>query len=193
MLEAIDRMFQFNQNRRIDMFKDGISVPGLVLKYMFQDLPDYFTVPVPICTTCTRTTSLGARASCFIVTTRKTRPSYDLPSTQTQRRQLIYGVDANAMYLWSIMQKMPTGHFVRRKKEDGFKRQTPRRYECMTIDWLEWDTKNTGQHIRHKGNDSEKLIGMKRLSVDVFCRHQHRLRIPGMYLAWTSILDDQKT
>jgi hypothetical protein len=45
MLEAIDKMFQFNQNRRIDMFKDGISVPGLVLKYMFQDLPDYFTVP----------------------------------------------------------------------------------------------------------------------------------------------------
>jgi hypothetical protein len=23
--------------------------------------------------------------------------------------QLIYGVDANALYLWSIMQKMPTG------------------------------------------------------------------------------------
>jgi hypothetical protein len=34
MLKAIDKMFQFNQNRRIDMFKDGISVPGLVLKYM---------------------------------------------------------------------------------------------------------------------------------------------------------------
>jgi hypothetical protein len=44
MLEAIDKMFQFNQNRRIDMFKDGISVPELVLKYMFQDLPDYFPV-----------------------------------------------------------------------------------------------------------------------------------------------------
>ena len=34
MLEAIDKMFQFNQNRHIDMFKDGISVPGLTLKYM---------------------------------------------------------------------------------------------------------------------------------------------------------------
>jgi hypothetical protein len=45
MLEAIDKMFQFNQNRHIDMFKDGISVPGLTLKYMFQDLPDYFTLP----------------------------------------------------------------------------------------------------------------------------------------------------
>jgi hypothetical protein len=68
------------------------------------------------------------------------------------------------------MQKMPTGHFVRRKKEDGFKRQAPRRYECMAINWLEWEAKNTGQHIRHQGNDSEKLIGMKRLPVDGFCR-----------------------
>ena len=84
--------------------------------------------------------------------------------------QLIYGVDANALYLWSIMQKMPTGHFVRRKKEDGFKRQAPRRYECMAINWLEWEAKNTEQHIRHQGNDSEKLIGMKRLPVYGFCR-----------------------
>jgi hypothetical protein len=30
MLEAIDKIFQFNQNRRINMFKDGISVPGQV-------------------------------------------------------------------------------------------------------------------------------------------------------------------
>lgn len=32
MLEAIEKMFQFNRNRHIDMFKDGVSVPGLVLK-----------------------------------------------------------------------------------------------------------------------------------------------------------------
>jgi hypothetical protein len=38
----------------------------------------------------------------------------------------------------------------------------------MAINWLEWEAKNTGQHIRHQGNDSEKLIGMKRLSVDDF-------------------------
>jgi hypothetical protein len=42
MLEAIDKIIQFNLNRRINMFKDGISFPGLVLKYMFQDLPDDF-------------------------------------------------------------------------------------------------------------------------------------------------------
>ena len=87
MLEAIDKMFQFNHNIRIDMLKDGISVPGLVLKYMFQDLPDYFTVPDEKnkdMYDLYKTSIIGARASCFIVTTRKTRPSYDLPSTQIQ-------------------------------------------------------------------------------------------------------------
>jgi hypothetical protein len=59
------------------------------------------------------------------------------------------------------MQKMPTEHFVRRKKEDGLKRQAPRRYERMAIDWLEWEAKNTGQHIRHQGNDNEKVIGRR--------------------------------
>jgi hypothetical protein len=31
--------------KNVDIFKEGISVRGLVLKYMFQDLPDYFTLP----------------------------------------------------------------------------------------------------------------------------------------------------
>jgi hypothetical protein len=30
------------------------------------------------------------------------------------------GYDANALYLWSILQEMPTGHFVRRKSENQF-------------------------------------------------------------------------
>ena len=45
-LEAIDKQFAFYQQQRIDMFKDGISVPGLTLLYLFNDLPPntYFTV-----------------------------------------------------------------------------------------------------------------------------------------------------
>jgi hypothetical protein len=40
----------------------------------------------------------------------------------------------------------------------------------MVIDWLEWEAKNTGQHIRHQGNDKEKMIGRRRLPVDGFCK-----------------------
>ena len=45
LLEAIDKMYRYYQNQNVDIFKVGISVPGLTLKYMFQDLPDYFTLP----------------------------------------------------------------------------------------------------------------------------------------------------
>ena len=37
-LEAVEKMSQFWQERKIDMFKDGISVPGLSLKYLFSYL-----------------------------------------------------------------------------------------------------------------------------------------------------------
>ena len=37
MLEAIQKMYDYYRNEKIDMFKDGVSVAGLTLKYMFQD------------------------------------------------------------------------------------------------------------------------------------------------------------
>jgi hypothetical protein len=126
--------FQFNQNRHIDMFKDGISVPGLTLRYMFQDLPDYFTLPDEKnkdLYELYKNNIVGGPSIVFHRYHEKDK-TFIRPAEYTDPKpcQLIYGVDANALYLWSIMQKMPNSHFVRRKKEDGFKRQAPRRYEC---------------------------------------------------------------
>ena len=45
-LQAIDKQFVFYRQRGIDMFKGGVSVPGLTLIYLFNDLPEntYFTL-----------------------------------------------------------------------------------------------------------------------------------------------------
>ena len=45
-LQAIHKQFAFYQQQNIDMFKDCISVPGLTLLYLFNDLPSntFFTV-----------------------------------------------------------------------------------------------------------------------------------------------------
>jgi hypothetical protein len=173
MLKAIDKMFQFNQNRRIDMFKDGMSVPGLVLKYIFQDLPDYFTVldeKNKDLYDLYKNNIVGSPSIIFHRYHEKDK-TFIRPAEYTAPKPCqFYGVDTNALYLWSIKQKMPTGHFVRQKKENGLKRQAPRRYERMVIDWLEWEAKNTGQLIRHQGNDKEKVIGRRRLPVDGFCK-----------------------
>ena len=37
-IEAVEKMSQFWRERKIDMFKDGISVAGLTLKYLFSYL-----------------------------------------------------------------------------------------------------------------------------------------------------------
>jgi hypothetical protein len=58
----------------------------------------------------------------------------------------------------SIMQEMPMGHFVRRKSENQFRRETPRRYEWMAIEWLEWEAKNTGYHVSYQGNQNRKCL-----------------------------------
>ena len=46
----------------------------------------------------------------------------------------IVGYDANTLYLWAIMQDMPTGSFTRRRKETGFKRESSSR---MATEWFE--------------------------------------------------------
>ena len=45
-LEALEKQFVFYQKQNIDMFKDGISVPGLALLYLFNNLPKdtFFTI-----------------------------------------------------------------------------------------------------------------------------------------------------
>lgn len=174
MLEAIEKMFQFYKNRKIDMFKDGISVPGLTLKYMFQDLPFYFTLATEKYKDVYHLLKNNIVGGPSIVFHRyhekdvtSIRPNeYDNPKPCKK----IVGFDANALYLWSIMQDMPTGHFSVRKAENEFKRITQQRYIAMAIDWLEWEAKTSGHHIRHQGNNTEKLIGLERKAVDGYCK-----------------------
>ena len=77
----------------------------------------------------------------------------------------IVGYDANALYLWAIMQDMPTGSFTRRREETGFKRESSSR---MATEWLEWKAHEGGIFIRHQMNNTEKRIGERKIPVDGF-------------------------
>ena len=43
-LEALEKQLTFYKNFGLDMFKDGISVPGLTLKYLFKNKDAHFTL-----------------------------------------------------------------------------------------------------------------------------------------------------
>ena len=168
-LQAIDKQFAFYQQHNIDMFKDGISVPGLSLLHLFNDLPDdtYFTV-------FNRTNSdlhelvkdniVGGPAIIFH-RFHETDVTKIRGGGETCRSNV--GYDANALYLWAIMQDMPTGWYTRRREENKFRPQQAQPYGQMAIQWLTRESDRTGCTIRHQGNGREKRIG--KLPVDGWC------------------------
>ena len=77
----------------------------------------------------------------------------------------IVGYDANALYLWAMMQPMPTEQYTRRLESDGFKKQWSGK---MAIEWLGWEACQRDIQIRQEYNNTEKRIDSRRLPVDGF-------------------------
>ena len=74
----------------------------------------------------------------------------------------VVGYDANALYLWAMMQDMPTGRYTRRLDNNNFQKQWSGK---MAIEWLEWQAHQQQIKIRHEYNNTDKRIG----PVDGFC------------------------
>ena len=168
-LDAIAKQAGFYKHQNIDMFKDGISVPGLSLLHLFNDLPSdtYFTV-------FNRTNSdlhelvkdniVGGPA---IIFHRYHEQGITKIRGGEETCRKIVGYDANALYLWALMQDMPTGWYVRRREENGFHPQQAQPYGQMAVQWLTWEAAKNGCTIRHQSNGREKRVG--KLLVDGWC------------------------
>ena len=168
-LDAIAKQAGFYKHQNIDMFKDGISVPGLSLLHLFNDLPNdtYFTV-------FNRTNSdlhelvkdniVGGPA---IIFHRYHEKDVTKIRGGGETCRSIVGYDANALYLCALMQDMPTGWYVRRREENGFRPQQAQPYGQMAVQWLTWEAAKNGCTIRHQVNGREKRIG--KLPVDGWC------------------------
>ena len=168
-LDAIAKQAGFYKHQNIDMFKDGISVPGLSLLHLFNDLPNdtYFTV-------FNRTNSdlhelvkdniVGGPA---IIFHRYHEKNVTKIRGGGETCRSIVGYDANALYLWAIMQDMPTGWYTRRREENKFRPQQAQPFGQMAVQWLTWESAKSGCAIRHQVNGREKRIGKRR--VDGWC------------------------
>ena len=67
----------------------------------------------------------------------------------------IIGYDANALYLWALGQKMPTGPFTIRKEENDFRLVKRDRYlkALYYLEWLRYDKGLTIQHYFNQGKE----------------------------------------
>ena len=115
-LEGLQIQFYFYQNCNIDMFKDGLSVPGsLTLKFMFNVLPPdiHFYLFNDQNKNLHDTLKNGLTGGPSIVFHRHQEAGVTNIRQFDHRKaarscEAIVGYDANVLYLWSIMQDMLT-------------------------------------------------------------------------------------
>ena len=110
-LDAIAKQAGFYKQQNIDMFKDGISVPGLSLLYMFNDLPSktYFTVFNRTNRDLHKLVKDNIVGGPAIIFHRYHEKDVTKIRRGSEPCRSIVGYDANALYLWALMQDMPTG------------------------------------------------------------------------------------
>ena len=164
-------MVEFYQERNMDMFKCAI-IPGLSLRYLFSTL--YKDTGCYFSRIDEKNKNLYYKMKQNIVG----GPSivfhryHDQLNTYIRGGpklcQKVVGFDANAMYLWALMQDMPTRVFVRRNSEDNFKAKQAQKYGIMATEWLDWKARSDGVNIIHKFNGTEKRVGTRNIPVDGF-------------------------
>ena len=119
-IEAVEKMSQFWQERKIDMFKDGISVPGLTLKYLFLflDHQTYFNLFDQANSDLYHLIKDNNTGGPSIIFHRyqeagKTKIREAEKGQAAKLCEKIVGYDANALYLWALIQDMPTRSYTR--------------------------------------------------------------------------------
>ena len=164
-VEAIEKMFEFYRPRNLDLFKDGISVPGLVMKYLFSGLDQntFFSLFQEIDKDLYYKFKENIVGDPSIIFHRYQEKN----KTRIRGGKLckrICGADANALYLWALSQPMPTGYYVRRRKENNFKKEDY--FNKISIEWLDYVAYRDEVDIKHAHNHGEQRIG--RYLVDGF-------------------------
>ncbi|XP_031574896.1 uncharacterized protein LOC116308572 [Actinia tenebrosa] len=173
--EALEKMCAFWKDKNTDMLRQGISIPGVTLTYLFMTLePDIFFSLFDEKNKdlyyLFKKNMVGGPSIIFHRYHEKDKTKIREVEVKTKgvkakTCQKIVGYDADALYLSAIMKDMPTGAFMRRREETGFKKESSVK---MATEWLEWEAETRGIHIRHQVNDTEKRIGARRLPVDGF-------------------------
>ena len=168
-VEAADNMRLFYMNdMRVDVFKDAVSVPGLTLKILFASVTDpgakfwLFDEKDKDLHTTIRNNIVGGPSIIF-------HRYHEAGVTKIRELELgeaalpcrrIVGYDANALYLWALMQDMPTGMYVRRHESTQFEAVHPPGTGKLANEWLRWcEAKHPKLKFRHRYNGSERRVG----------------------------------
>ena len=162
--QTIQKMVHIENENKLDIFKDSISLPGQTQRYLFKNLDDsndYFV-------------GFGREHKHLYKILRENivgGPSiifhrYQERGVTKIKGEHLYekviGYDANSLYLWCLAQKMPTGYNSVLEK-NNFTRRI--RYSSESVQWLD-HFRNA--NIVHAENSVHDEVLIENYSVDGF-------------------------
>ena len=161
----------FEKEFGLDMLKDGKSIPGLTLRYLFKTLPknvffSLFNETHKDLHMLLRSQIVGGPSLVF-------RRYHEVGITKIRNGlktvRSCTGYDANSLYLFALAQNMPTEFFIRWEKDMKTGRFTQRKQSKFgesSREWLEWISFKEEKYIRHQFNGKEHSLGNRRIRVD---------------------------
>ena len=153
-IEAVEKMQRFYFEKKVDIFKDTVSVPGVARKLLFetgrkanasfslfsnQHKDVYDTI---------RSNIIGGPSIIFH-RFHKVNETYIRRGTNIC--QHIVGYDANALYLYAIGKDLPVDYFIKRVVDDDFLPHCSDNLHSM-YDYLDYLILTENRDIKHKKN-----------------------------------------
>jgi hypothetical protein len=179
-MDAIDKMCAYFQSRDLDLFKDGISLPGLAMKDLFTDAGTFFSLfrkkDADLYHT-VREQIVGGPSIIFNRYQEKDKTHIRQHEYKEPKPcKGVVGFDANALYLWALTQPMPTGFYNRRKTENNFKLEQSFPMEQQAYEWLSWKQHSDNTDLIHRHKDGREIkIGPKSVPVDGYSRELNKV------------------
>ena len=117
-VEAVEKMKEFYKLKKLDIFKDGVSLPGLVLKYLMKSTESKFSLFEQEDEDLYKLMKTGIVGGPSIIFKRYVEAGKTFIRNGNKLCKKAIGYDANALYLWAISQDMPTGKYNRIESYD---------------------------------------------------------------------------
>ena len=173
-VKAINEHMKFFIGKGIDMFKDGMTLPGLTLKLLFEK-GAVDTIPYVLFSEAdkdvhelVRSNLVGGPSIIFhrhhkSGSTRIREMEYGTASKVCRH---ILGVDANSLYLKCMGEDHCTGYYVVRRRENRYHPEQSQQVSRAAAEWLRFRAITDNVNILHQYNHGEVSLGQARVRVD---------------------------
>jgi G:T-mismatch repair DNA endonuclease (very short patch repair protein) len=173
-VHAISEHAKFFIERGIDMFKDGSTLPGLTLNFLFKNVDTHATPYVLFSKkesdihALVRKNLVGGPSIIFhrhhMSGVTRIRERLYGPKSAVCRH--ILGVDANSLYLKCMGEEHCTGFFIVRRHDNNFQPEKAQGVSYSAIEWLQYRSHIDQLTILQQYNYGEIALGGLRIFVD---------------------------